>query len=219
MWPYGTLFLTNFPLQLTLINDRLLTGTCSFTSLSLTLGAIPAWSYCYFFSNLKQTRNMLPDCCETKFSWWQINNETTPPAPVGPRLAGSPSPSPWQQPFLPGLTGAAHAGLACYYCLSPLSITRITVMLIYMHGVITSGHQPSARFATPFVLCCAANNRWLWQQWLALSGVVGGGYCILWCVEKKKKFLRPHPHLLPLGLIVVLFWHPAHSSARHQMLI
>lgn len=36
--------------------------------------------------------------------------------------------------FPPGLTGVFGTSLACYYCLSLLSITQITTMLIHMHG-------------------------------------------------------------------------------------
>lgn len=38
--------------------------------------------------------------------------------------------------FPPGLTGVFGTSLACYYCLSLLSITQITTMLIHMHGPI-----------------------------------------------------------------------------------
>lgn len=46
--------------------------------------------------------------------------------------------------FPPGLTGVFRTSLACYYCLSLLSITQITTTLIHMHGLIITGGSPLA---------------------------------------------------------------------------
>lgn len=92
--------------------------------------------------------------------------------------------SPWQQPFLPGLTGVFRASLACYYCLSLLSIIQITTMLIHMHGVITRASPlaagvGSARCQPLFCAvttgdCCSVAHCWASFAWCK-SAHVGHG--------------------------------------------
>lgn len=123
--------------------------------------------------------------------------------------------------FPPGLTGVFGTSLACYYCLSPLSITQITNMLIHMHGprhymqlligcrVWQCPCQPLFTAVTGD--CSRLAHCWASFSWCKSAHVGHGDKYGPVGLELKQEKRVPH------GLNCGLFWHTAHNSTLHQM--